>query len=88
MKNTDKKQGALWPTAEAELVKKAREELRKRIMEEELECVRQQAVNGLLIHLQVDAKSFHRLWIQPLTEAGATLDMALVCIAQSCFQPN
>lgn len=86
MKNTDIEQGSQWPTADQ--VKKAREELRKRITDEEVECTRREAVNGLIIHLKVDAKSFRRLWILPLMEAGATLDVALGCIAQSCFHPN
>lgn len=86
MKKTDIEQGFLCPTAEQ--VEKAREELRNRITDEELECARHEAVNGLRIHLKVDPESFRRLWIRPLIEAGATMDVALACIAQSCFQPN
>ena len=85
MKNTDIEQGQC-PTAEQ--VEKAREELRKRIIDEEVEGTRREAVNGLVVHLKVDAKSFRRLWILPLMEAGVTLDVALACIAQSCFHPN
>lgn len=86
MKNPEIERGALWPSGEQ--VEKAREELRKRIIDEELECARREAVNGLIIHLKVDAKNFRRLWIRPLIEAGATLDVALACIAKSCFRPN
>lgn len=86
MKKRDMEQGAQWLTAEQSV--KAQEELRERIMDDELECVRREAVNGLRIHLKVDAGSFRRLWIRPLMQAGATLDVALQCIAQSCFQPN
>lgn len=86
MKNKHLEHGDLGPTAEQ--VERAREELRKRLKDEELECVRQEAMNGLISHLRIDAKSFRRFWIGPLIEAGATLDMALACIVQSCFQPN
>lgn len=86
MKNPELEQGVLWPSDEQ--VEKAREELRKRIIDEQLEPARREAMNGLIIHLKVDAKNFRRLWIQPLMEAGVTLDVALACIAQSCFRPN
>ena len=86
MKKTDVEQEALWPTAEQ--METAREELRNQITDAELECTRQEAVNGLRIHLKVDAESFRRFWIRPLMEAGATMDTALASIAQSCFQPN
>jgi len=81
----DKK--ALWPNAEE--VKNAREDLRLRLMHEELECALQfEAVNRLITDLRVDTESFRKLWVQPLLTAGATLEVALVCIAQSHFQPN
>ena len=86
MKKTDMKKRALWPTAEE--LEKARKKLQRRILDEELACARREAVNGLSIHLKVDPESFRRSWIRPLMEAGATLDMALTCIAKSCFQPN
>jgi hypothetical protein len=86
MKKMDIEQEVLWPTAEQ--LEKAREELQKR-MDEELECaLRREAVDGLVALLKVDRESFRRLWIQPLITAGATLDMALACIAKSQFQPN
>jgi hypothetical protein len=87
MKKTCTEKEVLWPTAEQ--VEKAREELRKRIIDEELECaLRREAVDGLITLLNVDRESFRNLWIQPLMKAGATLDMALACIARSQFQPN
>lgn len=86
MKNPDLEQWVLWPSAEQ--VEKAREELRKRIMDEQLESARREALNGFIIYLKVDAKSFRKFWIRPLMDAGATLDVALACIAQSCFRPN
>jgi hypothetical protein len=87
MKKMDTEQGFLWPTAEQ--VEKAREELRKRIRDEELECaLRREAVDGLIKLLRIDRETLHRLWIQPLMRAGATLDVALGCIAKSQFRPN
>jgi hypothetical protein len=86
MKKMDVEQEGLWPTPEH--VEKARRELHKRIMDEELGSLRQEAADGLMTLLKVDRESFHTLWIQPLVTAGATLDMALACIAQSEFQPN
>jgi hypothetical protein len=85
MKKMDAEQEVLW----AEQLEKAREEVRKRITDEEIECaLRREAVDVLIKLLRVDREIFHRLWIQPLMTAGATLDMALCCIAKSQFQPN
>jgi hypothetical protein len=76
-----------WPNAGQ--LETAREELRKRLMLEELDCVlRFEAVGRLMSDLKVDPESFLRLWVQPLLAVGATLEVALVCIAQSHFQPN
>lgn len=87
MKRIDIEQEDLWPTPEE--VQKARRQLHKRIMDEELECsLRREAVDGLVALLKIDRESFRTLWIQPLLTAGATLDMALACIAQCHFQPN
>jgi hypothetical protein len=83
----DKEQGFLRPTAEE--MEKARKELQKRIMDEEVECaLRREAENGLSKLLRIDRETLHKLWIQPLMTAGATLDEALGCIAESEFQPN
>ena len=86
MKKMDVEQEDLWPTPEQ--VEKARREVHKRVMDEELASLRREAVDGLMALLKVDRESFRTLWIQPLVTAGATLDMALACIAQSEFQPN
>ena len=87
MKNKDMEQSAFCPMPEE--VEKARAELRtEHITDEELECARREAVNGLMIVLKVNPNSFRRLWLQPLMKAGATLDMALACIAKSCFNSN
>lgn len=86
MKKMDIEQEGLCLTLER--LEKARRELHKRIMDEELRSVRREAVDGLMALLAVDRENFRTLWIQPLVTAGATLDMALACIAQSEFQPN
>ena len=87
MKKMDIEKGVLCLTAEQ--VEKVREELRKRIEDEELECaIRREAVDGLTKLLRIDRETLHRLWIQPLMTAGVTLDVALGCIAESQFQPN
>lgn len=87
MKKIYDDQETQWPSAGQ--VEQAREELRKALMQEELECaLRDEAVNRLMTDLKVDRKSFRALWIQPLMTAGATLDIALVSIAQSLFRPN
>ena len=77
----------LWPSTEQ--LEQAREELQKRLMDEELECaLRQEAVDGLVKLLKVDREVFRKLWIQPLMTAGATLEMALAAVAKTQFQPN
>jgi len=87
MKKMNKEQRFLWPTAEE--VEKARKELQKRIMDEEVECaLRREAENGLIKLLRIDRGTLHKLWIQPLMTAGATMDEAFGCIAESEFQPN
>ena len=85
MSTNDKK--ALWPSAEE--LKKAREDHRLRLTHEELECALQfESVNRLITDLRVDTETFRKLWVQPLLTAVATLEVALVCIAQSHCQPN
>ena len=86
MKNLDKERESQWRTEQLE---KAREELKRRLIREELECaLRMEAVDRLMTDLKLDPEEFRRLWIQPLLTAGATLAIALACIAQSHFQPN
>jgi len=87
MKKMDLEQDVLWPSPEQ--LEEARAELRKRLMDEELECaLRREAVDGLVKLLKVDREIFRKLWIQPLMTAGATLEMALAAIAKTQFQPN
>ncbi len=58
-------------------------------MREELEStLRLRAVSHLIQALNVDLEGFRRFWVLPLLEAGASLEIALACIAQSRFQPN
>jgi hypothetical protein len=65
------------------------DEQRKKMSIDELEdALRLEAMDVLLTALQVDAETLYRLWIRPLMAAGATMDVALVSIARSCFQPN
>ena len=78
---------ATWPVPEQ--VEKARAELRKTIMQEELECaLRLEILDSLMSDLQVDPASFSKLWIQPLLATGVSLEVALRCIAKSRYQPN
>jgi len=86
MKKTDMEQDGLWPTPER--LEKARRELHKRMSEEIVSSLRREAVDGLIALLKIDRERLRTLWIQPLLNAGATVDMALACIAQSHFQPN
>ena len=87
MNELDKDKDALWPSIEQ--LKKSREELAYQMKCEELECaLRLQPVDHLIRALNVDRVSFRHFWVQPLLAAGATLEVALVCIAQSHFQPN
>jgi len=73
----------------SEQMEKAREELKRRLMREELEfALRLEAVDHLMTDLKVEPEDFRKLWIQPLLTAGATWSVALACIAQSHFQPN
>jgi len=68
---------------------KLREELRKRIAWDSLEPSRRlQALADLVPVLEMEPSRFHRLWIQPLLDAGLTLEAAVACIAESHFHSN
>jgi len=86
MKKIDMENDGLWPTPER--LEKARRELHKKISEEIVSSLRREAVEALIALLKIDRERLRTLWIQPLLNAGATVDMALACIAQSEFQPN
>jgi hypothetical protein len=85
MKQKDK--AASWPSTEQ--MEKLRQELRKNLIREELEStLRLTTVGHIIRALNVDLAGFRRFWVQPLLEAGASLEIALACIAQSRFQSN
>ena len=87
MKELENDKEELWSSTEQ--VERSREELWNRIDHEALECaLRLGPVRYLIRALKVDSASFCRFWLRPLLAAGATLDVALVCIAQSHFLPN
>jgi len=87
MNTPDKKMKAF--RSNPERLEKLREELRKRISREELEYSwRLEALDRIITFSQVDPTNFHRLWIKPLLAAGASLEVAIACIADSHFQPN
>jgi hypothetical protein len=72
-----------------ELIKKLRKELRETIFYLGPQpSGSSEAFERMVTVLQVDPVSFHQRWIQPLLEAGATIDIAVACIAQSYLQPN
>jgi hypothetical protein len=86
MKTTEKDK-AFWPSAPQ--IEKLREELRRRISHEELESLwRLEALDRIFTDLQMEPATFQRLWIQPLLDAGLSLEVAIASIAQSHFQPN
>ena len=87
MKKIGKDPEPSWPSAE--LVERLREKLRLRISCEELEAAwRLEALDRLISVLQLEPTAFHRLWVEPLVAAGATMDAAITCIVASYFQPN
>ena len=49
---------------------------------------RLEGLNCLLMILQEDPVSFHRIWIEPLLTAGLNNEVAMACIANSYFLPN
>jgi hypothetical protein len=87
MKMTDESQEPLWPSTEQ--VERLREKLHNRIAREELESSwRLEALDRLIGLLQMEPQVFHRLWVQPLLAAGATMEVAIACITASYFLPN
>jgi hypothetical protein len=87
MKTTEEGQEPQWPSAEQ--VKRLREKLHDRIAHEELESSwRLEALDRLIVLLQMEPTAFHRLWVQPLLAAGANMEVAIACITASYFLPN
>ena len=87
MKATEESQEPLWPSAEQ--IKRLRKKLHDRIAHEELESSgRLEALDRLLILLQIEPTAFHRLWVEPLRDAGADPEdpiAGLSSLLQSAF---
>lgn len=82
-----KQKKAHWPNTEQ--LQELRTELHKRISNEEHEpSQRLEGLNRLINLSQMEPLTFHRQWIVPLLDAGATLEVATACIVQSYLQPN
>jgi hypothetical protein len=87
MKTTEESQKHLWPSAAQ--IKRLREKLHNRIVHEEIESSRRlEALDNLIVLLQMEPTAFHQLWVQPLLAAGATMELAIACITASYFLPN
>jgi hypothetical protein len=87
MKATEESQEPLWPSTEQ--IDRLRKKLHDRIAHEELESSwRLEALDRLIVLLQMEPTDFHCLWVQPLLAAGATMDVAIACITASYFLPN
>jgi hypothetical protein len=87
MKTIEESQEHLWPSAEQ--IERLRKKLHDRIAREELESSwRLEALDRLIVLLQMEPTAFHRLWVQPLLAAGATTEVAIACITASYFLPN
>jgi hypothetical protein len=87
MKTTEDTQELLWPSAEQ--IERLRNKLHDRIAHEELTSSwRLEALDRLIVVLQMEPTAFHRLWVQPLLAAGVTMEVAIACITASYFLPN
>jgi hypothetical protein len=87
MKTIEESQEHLWPSTEQ--IERLRKKLHDRIAQEELESSwRLEALDRLIVLLQMEPTAFHRLWVQPLLAAGATTEVAIACITASYFLPN
>jgi len=73
---------------EAEQLDTLRTKLHKRLVLEEVEQSCRQGLDQIIDLSKMDPVVFDRLWIQPLLAAGASIDVAYACIAESCLQPN
>ena len=87
MKKTEDSQEPLWPSAEQ--IGRLRKQLHDRIARAELESSwRLEALDRLIVLLQMEPTAFHRLWVRPLLGAGATMEVAIACITAAYFLPN
>lgn len=82
-----KEKTAQWPTTEQ--LEKLRNELHRKLSSKDVECSwHLEAVDRLIDLSQMDALTFNRLWIEPLLNAGVSLEVATSCIVRSYLQPN
>lgn len=84
MKKTEHE--TLWPSAES--VEKLRMNLLKRISHEQLKAALYPRPAGSAEIVEMNPVDFHELWVQPLLDAGLSLEAAIGCIVQSYLQPN
>lgn len=87
MKPSKKQAGRHW--LDAQTLEQFRHVAREQMLKAELEgSPRLEAMDRIIDLMQLDAAVFHELWLRPLLEAGASLDMATTCIVESWLQPN
>jgi hypothetical protein len=87
VKTINKNPNVVW--LDTEQLDALREELHRRIALEELEnSWRMEGLDRIIALFQMDPAAFHREWVQPLLAAGASVEVAYACIAESCFRPN
>jgi len=65
------------------------EEFQERLTREDLERRWQlEALDHLFRESEDKPENFHRLWLQPLLNAGLPLESALTLVIESHFRPN
>jgi hypothetical protein len=65
------------------------EEFRERLDREDLERRwKLEALDHLFTETENQPEKFHRLWLQPLLNAGVPLESALSLVVESRFRPN
>jgi hypothetical protein len=65
------------------------EEFRERLTREDLERRwKLEALDHLVMEAEDRPEKFHRLWLQPLLNAGLTLESAVNLVVESRFRPN
>jgi len=71
------------------MMEKLREEVRKRISTEDLNCSwHLEVLDCLATVFETKPALFHRLWMEPLLTAGLSPEAAIAHIVESYFQPN
>jgi len=74
------------PGGNAEQIDKLRKALHKRLSHGEFDS--SWRLDALTSALQMDPVTLHVCWIQPLLDAGVSLEAAITCIAQAHLLPN